>query len=310
MKKILEGVRPFNRFWLGSCYDHAVISGAGVFGAPPEKLVLNRFTPLIQGLDTRRQTIVPEGELHRSLGFRIQRVPLEGPEQIFQQINRGCPIIVGIDNFYLSARTDNYQLYHIPHLIFVYGYDTQDGLFFVVDHRYANSFQFEEKTMPIAELAEANAQYRARLCRKRCSAMALVPCRTERVRDPERELRGDPARLERSAANLCANASFLSETIRAGATITQRIADRYNEYFLRRREDKLILRHSNVLDEKMSPVLDAADREYRFLSCLLWKMRYQHRTKVAPELVDKVKTKLEHICELERLIYAALAQGG
>lgn len=77
-----------------------------------------------------------------------------------KRIDKGCPVIVGVDCFYLESRSDTYRITHAPHFILAYGYDLEKREVNVVDHIYRNSFEYSKKTISLDNLLWANAMYK------------------------------------------------------------------------------------------------------------------------------------------------------
>ena len=111
----ITGVRPFNEFLFKSCYYHQLIAGLACFGIGYEEFLLSMFVFAKKSfeLDTHE---VSEKEMEKFLGYRTKICNLT-EKGLIRHIDRGRPVILGVDCFYLENRPDTYRQIHNPHFI-------------------------------------------------------------------------------------------------------------------------------------------------------------------------------------------------
>ena len=61
--------------------------------------------------------------MFRSLGISLRHVNVPDFETVAKYIDKGFPLLIGVDIFYYKARTDDYNKIHASHFVLIYGYD-------------------------------------------------------------------------------------------------------------------------------------------------------------------------------------------
>ncbi len=161
MKKELENIKPFNKFWFKSCFYHAFLAVAQYYGGDVMNYVRNRFIHYENKNGTFE--VVDGGfvRYNEVEGLREHRRRSEAKlfKAIKRRIDSEQPVIVAADSFYLPFRNDTYLKTHIVHYICVYGYDVEKGVVDIVDHKYWGSYQFEKKKVSVLDLTKAYRAY-------------------------------------------------------------------------------------------------------------------------------------------------------
>ncbi len=75
-------------------------------------------------------------------------------EQIEAAINEKMPVIIMVDCMYESLNKECYQIEHSPHSILIYGYDAQERLFYIVEHRSDTSTYYEKLVISYEEMLQ------------------------------------------------------------------------------------------------------------------------------------------------------------
>ncbi len=70
---------------------------------------------------------------------------------MISSINDERPTIIYIDCYYESIRPDAYQKNHFPHTLLIYGYDNIDETFYILEHRYRDSYLYEKRTISYSD---------------------------------------------------------------------------------------------------------------------------------------------------------------
>ena len=74
-------------------------------------------------------------------------------KDIIDAIDCDRPVVISGDFFYDPIRKDVYQKKHGYHFILIFGYDTQNKVFNVVNHDHENNFRFKEYIMTFDEIS-------------------------------------------------------------------------------------------------------------------------------------------------------------
>ena len=74
---------------------------------------------------------------------------------IKQSIDRGLAVIVSADCYYSSIRPDVYQKEHCAHAILVYGYDDENELLYINEHKNADSRLYESRTCSYQDMKDS-----------------------------------------------------------------------------------------------------------------------------------------------------------
>ena len=171
-KNKISGVQPFNDFLFRSCYYHQLISGLSCFGIDKETILLNAFVSIQSNFEANSEDIIQEVELAKLLGYKSEHCNINCAKLI-RSIDNGCPVIVGVDCYYLENRPDTYLIRNAPHFILVYGYDLEKRIAYVVDHEYLNSDDFKECEFSLDNLLFANKMFRKGVLNRKLSCYIL-----------------------------------------------------------------------------------------------------------------------------------------
>ena len=69
-------------------------------------------------------------------------------------------MVINIDFFYDKLRADVYQKRHGYHFLLIYGYDSENRTFNIIDHNHANSYYYDDFVMDFETLIECYNGYR------------------------------------------------------------------------------------------------------------------------------------------------------
>jgi hypothetical protein len=113
-----------------------------------------------RGLD-----IFTEKEIEVISGIRLirKRKVADAVACIIKEIDRGAPVMVPVDCFYLTYREDTYKKKHLMHFLLAYGYDKKEKQFTINEHCYLNSSLYRERDMDFVDLKAAYDNFLKRL---------------------------------------------------------------------------------------------------------------------------------------------------
>lgn len=160
-RKVLPGIRHYNEGWFRSCYYHQLIAGLSYYGIPAQAVICNyamEVVPADRLTDFRfvERDILNERNFSALVGVSMERRRTKDVVRAAVEcVDRGMPLIVALDNFYLPYRADYYRKSHYLHFVLVYGYDPDLGALIAGEHEYTTSYDFQEP-----------GQFRLLSCRK------------------------------------------------------------------------------------------------------------------------------------------------
>lgn len=305
-RKVLQGAMLFNDYWLGSCYYHQLIAGLGVLGLDGRDVLLNRFLYFKKDLDAE-EGVTDEKTAARYIGYKEIRKNLTR-RGLVRYIEKGMPVIVGVDCFYLESRADTYGQHHDPHLIMVYGFDLGKGELYVTDHNYKNSYFFMEKSVSMENIFKANREYRRGIARGKTTCIVLKRRKKKGDFDFLRKIAAERARLEESRINAAKSFERLKEMFAAGGNAVREGYGKAISLIEKAKRSRQLLSCT-----ALAPVMGDAIEElvciYTFFTALLWKMERQNDFGYAKDKLDKIFRKFDRAAELENRIHLSLEEG-
>lgn len=171
-KNKLDGVVPFNEFFFRSCYYHQLIAGLSCLGIERDAVLLNAFTLIRDDFSTENEWFLDEKKLEKAVGYRNKKCNIN-KRKLIRCIDKGRPVIVGVDCYYAESREDTYKKQHAPHFVLVYGYDLEHGEVNVVDHRFLNSLGYMEGVFFLDNLLYANKMFRTGILKRKKTCYIL-----------------------------------------------------------------------------------------------------------------------------------------
>lgn len=305
--KILSGVKPFNDFWFKSCYYHQLISGLHILGIDGRDILLNDFAYFGKDFSFDNDGIINERELSKAIGYKILRVNIN-EKKLIKSINKGYPVIVGVDCYYLESRKETYKKTHSSHFILVYGYDKLLRQVSVIDHNYINSYMFEEKILPIDNLLESNSEYRKNICKAKNTSMVLLKRKNIKECDFLKLIISDKEKLIASQVNIQYNFTKIREIFNSGASIIQENYEKMVGFVEKAKASRLSLSKTKMIaiDDLVENILKELVSSYTYFTALLWKMFNLQDFNYAESRLDKILRKIEATNALETKFYEIL----
>ena len=158
-KYAIEGIKPFNKFFYRSCIYNAIFSVIEYYGGDILQ-VLSNDVILYKSLDqvnmVEKVTYIGEQSIENileTMGIRMKRIDKKDGliESIIASIDRGNPVVVGVDCFYEPIRPEFYLKENWPHNILIYGYDHLKQEFCVMEHTGINKLDYHEQKLGYLE---------------------------------------------------------------------------------------------------------------------------------------------------------------
>ena len=304
-KNKIEGVKPFNDFFFKSCYDHQLLAGIACFGIDRDALLLNTFTNIQEGFEVGEVELLNEKKLEKLLGYKKTHCNVS-KRKLIKCIDKGQPIIMGVDAYYMEMRTDVYQIEHAAHFTLVYGYDLDNAGVNVVDHRYLNSFDYKEEIVSLDNLLLSNKMFRKGTLNRRLSCYILKRKRNVRVVNPWLYI--DEKQISNNQVNSLKNLKVLFGIAIGDLATAQNNATKIINYLKTLKSFYYILSKAELFvgsSERQEDVMALVGAYSNILS-LFWKVEAQKNYTYITKHSHEILRKLETIEKLEERVYEFL----
>ena len=80
-------------------------------------------------------------------------------DEIINSISNQNPVIVCVDCYYESIRTDSYLKSHWPHNLLVYGYDRQNRTFDIIEHKHRENLTYKQCKISYSDMINSYDSY-------------------------------------------------------------------------------------------------------------------------------------------------------
>lgn len=162
MKKILENVKPFDKFWFRSCFYQAFLSIALYYGGDVNKYFANQVLEY-KKMENGHLMVVKKNLIRYDKVEGIREHRRRREKNLFQvikdKIDKKYPMIIAVDSYYLTYRNDCYLKRHNAHYLCIYGYDDIKRRLFILDHSYWGSYKYERKEICYIDLFRAYLEF-------------------------------------------------------------------------------------------------------------------------------------------------------
>lgn len=303
-KNRLEGVHAFNAgFWHRSCFYHELMFAVGAFGINGRELLLEDFIYYGKNFSIKSE-IMPRSKLYKSMGFYLQHIDVPDMETAAKYIDKGFPLLIGVDSFYYTARDDDYGKQHMPHFVLVYGYDLEKQTFDIIDHEFRNSYVFEEKEWDAGDVLNASRKYKEGICLRKHTGVLVKPCipSGERIADRIAE---NPEMLDKSAENFDRDVRALKKIMVSGENILLKYSKKLSEFFFSVYRKRACIAES-ILGEKsnnLKRIAKELSEDHAFFSALFYKTERWKDVRFVDKHRDVLFSKLEELRNGERKFF-------
>ncbi len=169
--KLKEPV-PFNDFVFKSCYYHQLLAGLSVLDIEKDGILIQRFMFTHENFSTAEKVIFTDKEAEQSMGFALKKSRLN-ERRLKSAVQNGCPVIAGVDSFYLKSRDESYLKHHDLHFILVYGFDEEKDEAYAVDHDYRNGM-YSLKTLSLQNVLYASKMLKKGVRKSRYNCRIII----------------------------------------------------------------------------------------------------------------------------------------
>jgi hypothetical protein len=314
--KKLKNIRPFNDFMFKSCYYHQLLTAYRYYGIKDELILMNSLS-LYDFNDNefkiKEYEMLSNSELEKLSGLHhVQKKKSKDIiTEIIKAIDRGMPIIIAVDCYYLSYREDTYKKRHVSHFILVYGYDREKKEFIINEHAYLNSITYRETIISFKDLKAAYLSFIKRLADKGSISIIKIirEKKVEEIQDINyRELYiNKRVEIEESYKNLIRAMEYLNNTLTNEEKlpkVIQKIIDSLIFMRDKKRSQKfqlIMVNASKDIIQTVERVIDNYNFAFGALSRLTFIKKYSSGT------IDKMIERNKETLNLEKEIHDYLA---
>lgn len=306
-KNKIEGVKPFNDFNYKSCYYHQLISGLACFGIDKETVLVNSFVFIGENFHTSNAGLFDDKTLAKHIGYRNIKCNTNR-KKLIRCVDKGCPIIVGVDTYYLSSRPEYYHKTHTPHFILVYGYDLDSDELNIVDNSSANSFQYCEKVVSFENVIEANKMFNNGIHNRKFTCHILKRAKPTANFNIWEHINQNWATANKF--NSRQNLNELTGLITSDVEGLEKKASKITQYLQALKTQYFILSKTKMFSEnpEKSTAIAILISAYSNLLSLFWKMDAQQNFAYAQKKQDSIIRKIEEIKVYEAEVYDYLLE--
>lgn len=161
---ILDDIEPFNDIFFKSCFYNSFFPVIHHFKSSEFPLMINdviMFTNNNEdesfsiGIDYYNISSIENIIGEMGLKYEIKERNNSLTNDIIHALDKKRCIIVWIDCYYESIRRDAYLKKHIPHTLLVFGYNTREETFQIIEHMDEESLTYQKRNIKFNNLNEA-----------------------------------------------------------------------------------------------------------------------------------------------------------
>ncbi len=306
-KNIIDGVKPFSDFYFKTCYYHQMIAALSCFGIAAENVLMNTIMLVHDDFVIEDKDFYNDDELMSRLGCKLKKCNV-AEKMLVRNIDKGNPVIVGIDCFYMESRPRTYMKRHDPHYILAYGYDLDSDTAYVVDQDFANDSKYKTKTMSLKALLYMSEQMRiGKLRRRHTSRIVIrnVRAQSERIsvydHIPSAQIKNSGAAAKRNLIELRRLLVSDTEALLNKISLINDYIYFLKRYYCTLTQSDMFKNKSNA--ERLARLIS----EYGFLQAAMWKISAKHEN-LPDGQKDKLSERIAEIMTLEETVYARIAE--
>lgn len=158
--RVLNNIEPFNNIFYKLCFNSSFFPVAYFLNKNEMPILINDVTAYSYDKDGWSGFSVDYiAHKHFLDLLENERIKYENrntdeslTENVCGSIDRGRPVILWVDCFFDPLRRDTYLKKHLPHTILVYGYNKEEKLFNVIEHKYRYSLSYTKSVIKFSDL--------------------------------------------------------------------------------------------------------------------------------------------------------------
>lgn len=299
----IDKVKPFNDLYFRSCYYHQLLAGLKAFDINKDEVLLSFFTLIKPNFNIKEINFNEKKKFLKTRNYKIRLCNLN-KEKLVNKLDKGYPIILGIDDYYLESKEVTYLKHHEPHFLLVYGYDLDRDIANVVEHDYFNDYNYKEKELSLNNILLANQKFRF-ISKKKRTCKVLIP-KISNNKNLFKHIKNKY--LINNQSNSYKNLIFFKSLICNNITKVLDFADKLSNYFGKLKEQYHLLTQTNILkiSENLIDKLNELIIRYSMILSVIWKVNYLKNTSYLERNINTIIKKIDEILGLEEEIYKEL----
>lgn len=294
LKNELQGVQLLKGFWFRSCFFQEIATAASIFGLNGKQLLLIDFVNYGKDFHIREE-IAPMKAI-KYFGLQIQKINISGMPTIVKAIDRGSPVLIGVDTYFYRIRKDLYRKEHRVHFVLVYGYNKETGMLSIVDHDHDTSYRFSKQRVSSEEIFEAEEKYREGMCKKRYTSMLIRKVSSRG--DIKNLLSACKENLLEGINNFKEDIRLLEKLLKTGGEKLLLKSEKLGKFFFQAAKRKHCLQYSAFIENNsaLQQLSEKSFQLFNYFKIFFYKLRKER------ELCFYEDNKAEILLKLDELL--------
>ena len=166
--QLIENIEPFNEMFYRSCFYNSFFPVINHFGKSILPYLANDVPVYSENaeradicLGVEYRSLSPVSRVLEEEGVYVETRDFRGEilKDIITALTEKKPVVVWVDCFYESIRTDLFRKQHWPHTILIYGFDERNKIFHVIEHSYRDSLSYEKRAIGFEDMFNMSRGY-------------------------------------------------------------------------------------------------------------------------------------------------------
>lgn len=306
-KNIISGIKPFNDLFFKSCYYHQLLAGISAFGINKDEVLLSFFILTRENFELEEIDFSKYKKVNMTKSYRIMACNIN-QKQLIKAIDKGNPVILGIDCFYLESKKETYLKTHEPHFLLVYGYDLANDLANIIEHDYRNDYNYTEKVVSLSNVILAHQKFKYISKKKQTARIISKNIPAKKGKSIWEYL--TPKVLEVSKECGKSNLTFLKNIITYDPKHILEINDKLSCYLNNLKIQYHVISQTDLFKGDTEKINSITSLIIAFSTTLsvIWKVGYVKNVSYICKNKEKILLKIDEMITLEAKLYDYLIE--
>lgn len=216
-RMIIADIEPFNDVFYRNCFYNSLFPVIRHFGGSILSILINDlilYDITDQRIQVGYRSVEPlENLFHRAgLHVDIRTINEDIVAELINCVSEGKPVILWVDAYYESIRTDTYLRRHLDHTLLIFGYDLDEQVFHLIEHDRMENLSYRKRVIPFDDIAKASQGFAEHFLNRGEHAVSHFIFESDEKSGKETK---DEALINRFAANWLANGVWQEESMAA-----------------------------------------------------------------------------------------------
>lgn len=164
-KNILGNIKPFNDIFYKSCFYNSLFPAINHFNRSIIPIIINDVNIYCyerdkagMQLNAKHLSCSDAASILKKEGVAFEVKNVESKDlisNIKNAIKNQRPVIIWVDCFYESIRPDMYMKEHWDHSLLVYGYNDENQMLNIIEHKHKENLFYRERTISYPDVVRA-----------------------------------------------------------------------------------------------------------------------------------------------------------